>query len=80
VSETAQVELISGRVCAPAVDPTPGAGAHFAQLDPRRDRRHQPVTRGLHSSSFRPNVSTFWGIRWVHHFPPVYQTLGHVEV
>ena len=28
--------------------------------------------RGLHSSTFRLNVSTFCGIRWVHHFPPVY--------
>ena len=28
--------------------------------------------RGLHSSTFRLNVSTFSGIRWVHDFPPVY--------
>jgi len=28
--------------------------------------------RGLHSSTFRLNVSTFCGIRWVHDFPPVY--------
>jgi len=28
--------------------------------------------RGLHLSTIRLNVSTFCGIRWVHHFPPVY--------
>jgi hypothetical protein len=28
--------------------------------------------RGLHSSTFQLNVSTFCGIRWVHVFPPVY--------
>ena len=28
--------------------------------------------RGLHSSTFQLNVSTFCGIRWVHGFPPVY--------
>jgi len=28
--------------------------------------------RGLHSSSFWLNVSTFCGIRWVHDFPPVH--------
>jgi hypothetical protein len=28
--------------------------------------------RGLHSSTFRLNVSTFCGVRWVHDFPPVY--------
>jgi len=28
--------------------------------------------RGLHSSTFRLNVSIFSGIRWVHEFPPVY--------
>ena len=31
-----------------------------------------PGGRGLHSSTFRLNVSTFCGIRWVHDFPPVY--------
>jgi len=30
------------------------------------------VGRGLHSSTFRLNVSTFCWIRWVHDFPPVY--------
>jgi len=30
-----------------------------------------PMTRGLHSSTFRLNVSTFCGIRWVHDYPPV---------
>ena len=29
-------------------------------------------TTGLHSSTFRLNVSTFCGIRRVHDFPPVY--------
>jgi hypothetical protein len=34
---------------------------------------HDVVTgRGLHSSTFRLNASTFCGIRWVHDFPPVY--------
>ena len=28
--------------------------------------------RGLHSSTFRLNVSTICWIRWVHDFPPVY--------
>ena len=28
--------------------------------------------RGLHSPTFRLNVSTFCWIRWVHDFPPVY--------
>jgi len=28
--------------------------------------------RGLHSSTFRLNVSIFCGIRWVHDFPSVY--------
>jgi len=28
--------------------------------------------RGLHSSTFRLNVSIFCGIRWLHDFPPVY--------
>jgi hypothetical protein len=28
--------------------------------------------RCLHSSTFRLNVSTFYGERWVHDFPPVY--------
>ena len=36
--------------------------------------------RGLHSSTFRLNVGTFWGIRWVHDYPPVYSTGGHGEV
>jgi len=27
--------------------------------------------RGLHSSTFRLNVSTFCGIRWMHDFPSV---------
>jgi hypothetical protein len=27
-----------------------------------------PLTRGLHSSTFRLNVSTFCGIRWLHNF------------
>jgi hypothetical protein len=35
-------------------------------------RSVRPVCRGLHSSRFRLNVSTFCGIRWVYNFPPVY--------
>jgi hypothetical protein len=31
-----------------------------------------PLTRGLHSSAFRLNVSTFCWISWVHDFLPVY--------
>ena len=31
-----------------------------------------PITRGLHSSMIRLNVSTFCGTRRVHYFPPVY--------
>jgi len=30
------------------------------------------VGRGLHSSSFRLNVGTFCGMRWLHDVPPVY--------
>jgi hypothetical protein len=36
--------------------------------------------RGLHSSTFRLNVSTFCGIRWVNDFPLVYYTGRHREV
>jgi len=39
-----------------------------------------PLSRGLHSSTFRLNVSTFCGIRWVSDFPLVYETGEHVEV
>ena len=39
-----------------------------------------PSTRGLHSSNIRLNVSTYRGMRWVHGFPPVYQTGGHGQV
>jgi hypothetical protein len=28
--------------------------------------------RGLHLSTFRLNVRSFSGIRWVHVFPPIY--------
>ena len=41
------------------------------QLSGEACARHLPG-RGLHSSTFRLNVSTFCGIRWVHDFPPVY--------
>ena len=41
---------------------------------------HRAEGRGLHSSTFRLNVSTFCWIRWVHDFPPVYPTGGHREV
>jgi len=36
--------------------------------------------RGLNSSTFRINVSTFCEIRWAHGFPTVYWTEGHGEV
>jgi len=36
--------------------------------------------RGLHWSTFRLNVSTFCGIRWMHDFLPVYYTGGYEEV
>jgi hypothetical protein len=29
-----------------------------------------PLSRGLHSSTFRLKVSAFCEIRWVHDFPP----------
>ena len=41
----------------------------FAQLV---DCAKRLLGRGLHSSTFRLNVSTFCGIRWVHDFPPDY--------
>jgi hypothetical protein len=40
-------------------------------LDPQACR-DTLAGRGIHSSSFRLNVSTFCGIRRVHDFPPVY--------
>ena len=36
------------------------------------DAVEQIVGRGLHSSTFRLNVSIFCWIHWVHDFPPVY--------
>jgi hypothetical protein len=36
-----------------------------------------PIIRGSHSSTSRLNVRTFCWIRWVHDFPPVYQTGGY---
>ena len=30
------------------------------------------IGRGLKSSTIRLNVSTFYGMCWVHEFPPVY--------
>jgi len=36
----------------------------------------EPASRGLHSSTFRLNVSTLCGIRRVHDFPAVYETGG----
>jgi hypothetical protein len=36
--------------------------------------------RGLHSFTFRLNVSTFCCLHWLHEFPPVYYTWGHGEV
>jgi hypothetical protein len=40
----------------------------------------RPSARGLHSSTFRLNVSTFCWIRYMHDFPPVYYTGGQGEV
>jgi len=42
------------------------SGAHRAAI------RRRAGGRGVHSSTFRLNVSTFCGIRRVHDFPPVY--------
>jgi hypothetical protein len=36
------------------------------------DLTDEAAGRGLHSSTFWLNVSTFCGIRWVHDLPPVY--------
>ena len=68
----------SARVQGVAYDPTalfPGGGLNNIRpifgrcgLEPHR----WTSGRGLHSSTFRLNVSTFCGIRWVHDFPPVY--------
>ena len=46
------------------------AGARDAGAGRARDRA--AGGRGLHSSTFRLNVSTFCGTRWAHEFPPVY--------
>jgi hypothetical protein len=47
-----------------------------APFNPTREAAHwiaaTPPSRGLHSSTFRLDVSTFCAIRWVHNFPPVY--------
>ena len=32
----------------------------------------EKMGRGFNSSTFRLNVSTICGMRWVHDFPPVY--------
>ena len=45
-----------------------------------KDHTPVPLSRGLHSSTFRFNVMTFCWKSWVHDFPPVYQTSGHGEV
>jgi len=39
-----------------------------------------PTARGLRSFTFRLNLSTFCGIRWVHGFPPLYETGGHEKI
>ena len=65
VLETAQVELRSGRVYAFT------SWAHGMRMSMTK-LVEWPVGRGLHSSTFRLNVSTFCGIRWVHNYPPVY--------
>ena len=62
---------------------TPLLDLAAASLDPASDpagsdrsdgqmKKKRKSGRGLHSSTFRVNVSTFCGIRWVHDFPPVY--------
>jgi hypothetical protein len=49
-----------------------GGGEWALQAKAVADRIANALGRGLHSSNFRLNVSTFCGIRWVHYFPPVY--------
>ena len=61
-----------GGGCGPGVDPRNAhTGAH---------RWGWGGGRGLHSSTFQLNVSTFCRICWVHYSPPVYYTGGHGEV
>ena len=57
VSETAQVELRRRRVLAPAARPA------TAMRPPCERSAPAPLTKGLHSSTFRLNVSAFCGIR-----------------
>ena len=66
------------------------AGAHAVHPDsadrhvqfPLSSRPHLCAVpgRGLHSSTFLLNVSTFYWIRFARGFPPVYWTGGHREV
>jgi len=42
------------------------------KLKPDKQTVDEVMGRGLHSSTFRLNVSTFCGIRRVHDFSPVY--------
>ena len=50
----------------------PGPAA-AAMLQLPEERLVEALTgRGLHSSTFQLNLSTFCWIRWLHEFPPVY--------
>ena len=49
-----------------------GVTEYSLTMEKGRRERWEEDGRGLHSSTFRLNVSTFCGIRWVHVFPPVY--------
>jgi hypothetical protein len=61
-------------VCSPAAMLTPApdcTAVLLAMVQPLKVTL-VPVFRGLHSSTYRLNVSTFCWPRWVHEFPPVY--------
>jgi hypothetical protein len=57
-----------------------GAG-HLRGRHPRPPLREEPLQAGAYTrSTFWLNVSTICWIRWMHDFPPVFQTGGHAQV
>jgi len=54
----------------------PMSGTNVARVsrvkEKLKDLDKQFLGRGIHSSTFRLNISTFCGIRWVRDSPPVY--------
>jgi len=76
----------AGAYTRPLFSPQGGVNIHYSgERMMRMEAEHAylwsgVVSRGLHSSTFRLNVSTFCGMRGVHNFPPVYWSGGQAEV